>query len=378
MTWKRINWRSVFFIVLLPIATLITVCWYFLNYGLSLDVAVLSVFYYYATGMSITGGYHRLFSHRTYEASLPIRIFYLFFGAGAFQDSVLTWCADHRYHHNYTDTDRDPYNPKRGFWFSHMGWMLSHDTPVEEKKARMMTRDLREDPWVMFQHRYYVWIAVFSGFVMPALIGWALGKPFEAFLFAGLLRTALVHQYTFFINSLAHIWGKQTYGTRYTAKDNGFLSLFTYGEGYHNFHHHFQNDYRNGVKWYCYDPTKWMIQVFSLLGLVDNLKKTHEHEIILAKIHEESRRLDWRKIRLIEPLDEKFLQLQVHIDACAIKLRKVQEEYNELARSLKDKKDHRLALMKIEMQTMRREMRLSYRQWKKMMSLSLRARPQSI
>ena len=130
--FKYINWRSVFFLCLLPLVTMALVVYYLVYVGFSWPILALSVFYYFATGLSITAGYHRLFSHRTYEASLPVRLFYIFFGSGAFQDSILTWCTDHRYHHNYTDTEKDPYNAQRGFWYSLMGWMLSLETPVEE------------------------------------------------------------------------------------------------------------------------------------------------------------------------------------------------------------------------------------------------------
>ena len=377
MDLSKFKLRSIFILVLLPIVTVATVIWYLAEFGISKEVVALSIFYYFASGMSVTGGYHRLFSHRTYEASLPVKLLYLFFGAGAFQDSALIWCTDHRYHHNYTDTDMDPYNAKRGFWFSHMGWMLSKKTPVEEKKGRLLTRDLRKDPWVMFQDKHYTVIAVFSGFIMPALIGWTFGKAFEAFLFAGVFRMVMVHQYTFFINSLAHIWGKQTYGTKYTAKDNGLISFFTYGEGYHNFHHHFQNDFRNGVRWYCYDPTKWFIQFLYKLGLVSNLRTTDEHEILLAKVREDSRVRNLPKIKVFEPLEEKFRQIQSRMQNSAEKVKFIQAEYNQLAQVLRSKKDHRLELMKLEIQAMQKEIRMSYRQWKKLSSLALRIQLQT-
>ena len=317
--------------------------------------------------MAITAGYHRLFSHRTYEASLPVRLFYIFFGAGAFQDSIITWCTDHRYHHNYTDTEKDPYNAQRGFWFSHMGWMLSKKTPVDAKKGELMTRDLRKDPWVLFQHKYYTAYALFSGFLTPALIGWCFGEAYSAFLFAGLFRTVMVHQYTFLINSAAHKWGRQTYGTRFSAKDNALLSFFTYGEGYHNFHHHFQNDYRNGVKWYDFDPTKWMIYGFKKMGLAHSLRKAPDHEIIQARIFEEYRLLNTAK--LVKPIKEKLDQIQHKVNVCSDKFKKMQSEYIRLASELRDEKDHRLKMMQIELYALRKEIKVNYRHWQKMMSL---------
>lgn len=367
MKLKYIEFRSVFFLCLLPMITLGLVVHHLMYFELSWKVIALTVFYYYATGMSITAGYHRLFSHRTYEATWPARILFIFFGAGAFQDSIITWCTDHRYHHNYTDTEKDPYNAKRGFWFSHMGWMLSKETPVDEKKGEMMTRDLRKDPWIMFQHKYYTAYALFSGFLTPALIGWCFGEAYSAFLFAGLFRTVMVHQYTFLINSAAHKWGKQTYGTKYSAKDNAILSFFTYGEGYHNFHHHFQNDYRNGVRWYDFDPTKWLIFSMEKIGLAHTLRQTDEHEIILARVDEDKRLLDTSK--LVIPIQDKMAQIQLKIDACAESFKQMQKEYARLTKELRDEKDHRIKALKIELYARRKEMKLAYRHWKKMMNL---------
>lgn len=362
--FKYINWRSVFFLCLLPLVTIYLAVNYLREFGFSWPIFALTVFYYFASGLSITGGYHRLFSHRTYEANTLVRVLYLFFGAGAFQDSVLTWCTDHRYHHKYTDTEKDPYNAQRGFWFSHMGWMLSLKTPVEEKVGKLLTRDLRKDPWVMIQHNHYVKIAILSGFIVPALIGWSWGAPFGAFVFAGLLRVVFVHQYTFFINSLSHIWGKQTFGNQNSAKDNAFISLFTYGEGYHNFHHHFQNDYRNGIHWYDYDPTKWIIRFMNTLGMTEKLKKVPEQEIILAKISQRSKKLELPKNEIMEQFAPKVEQIKERIDQCALQLKAMQDEYSRMTKVMKDKRDLQVALLRREIKMAKKELRLRYAHWK--------------
>lgn len=369
MKLKNLQARSVFFLCLLPLTTFVLVAHHLYHHGISYPVLALTVFYYYATGMSITGGYHRLFAHRTYQAPALVRWLYSFFGAAAFQDSVITWCTDHRYHHNYTDTDKDPYNAQRGFWFSHMGWMLSKLTPVEPRKGELMTKDLRKDPILMWQHKHYVPYALFSGFAIPALIGWSFGEAYSAFLFAGLFRTVMVHQYTFLINSAAHKWGSQTYGTKYSAKDSSLLSFFTYGEGYHNFHHHFQNDYRNGVRWYDFDPTKWLIRSLKGVGLAHSLKKIPDHEILLARVKEQKRLLDTQQI--MTPLRDQIESIQEKLSQAAERWKKVQADYNQLAQELRDKKDHRLKALRIELQTARREIRLSYRHWQKVVNLAL-------
>lgn len=237
----------------------------------------------FASGLSITAGYHRLWAHRAYEASLPLRIFYMLFGAQAFQNSILIWASMHRVHHREVDDiDRDPYSIKRGFWFAHMGWML-RDYPSQVLDLSN-ARDLERDPVVMFQHRHYLGIALFMNIGLPALVGILSGDVWGVLLVAGLLRLVLNHHFTFFINSLAHLWGRRPYSEDNSARDNDFIALLTYGEGYHNFHHLFQWDYRNGVRWWQFDLTKWWIAVWSWFGQARNLKRAPEFRIRRAMV----------------------------------------------------------------------------------------------
>ncbi|MCB0378454.1 MAG: fatty acid desaturase [Bdellovibrionales bacterium] len=376
--YQNVEWTSAIFLLVTPVLALILGIYYLYNFGFSWALLALMTFYYFATGMSITAGYHRLFSHRTYEASLPVRLFYLFFGAAAFQNSVITWCTDHRYHHKYTDSDNDPYNAKRGFWFSHIGWMLTKESPVDDRVGNLITRDLQKDPWVKFQHDFYIPIAAFSSFGVPTLIGWSFGEPLGAFIFAGLVRMALVHHYTFFINSLAHIWGRQTYGKANTAKDNAFISLFTYGEGYHNFHHHFQNDYRNGIRWYDYDPTKWLICSASFVGLAGKLKRTPEQEIILARVSQQTSEALSDQKSGWEPYAPRLEQLRERIDQCASQLKELQDDYNQLKKRLATKKDLRLAVLKRDIKVAKRELRLRYYHWRSTLSQLEKFGPQAL
>lgn len=237
-------------------------------------------------GMSITGGYHRLFSHQTYRAAAPVRLFYLLFGAASAQQSALKWCADHREHHALTDHEEDPYNAKRGFWWSHIGWVLFH-RPGEESTDRV--QDLNSDPLVRFQHRYYVFIAVFIGVVVPGAIGFAWGDPIGALLCAGFLRLVIQWHATFSVNSFAHILGSQPYSTATTARDSWITALLTFGEGYHNYHHRFQADYRNGVRWWQFDPTKWFVWGLSKVGLAKNLRRMDRKAIERAKAETSAR-----------------------------------------------------------------------------------------
>lgn len=235
-------------------------------------------------GMSITAGYHRLWSHKTYEAHWSIRFVYALGGAFSFQNSILHWSSDHRIHHKHVDkNDKDPYSAKMGFWYSHIGWMC-RDYHAHAYHDYKNVRDLQKDPIVMWQHKYYTLLAFIMNLGVPILFGLWHGDIINSLLLAGFLRLVISQHTTFFINSLAHIWGKQTYTDKNTARDNGILALLTFGEGYHNYHHIFENDYRNGIKWWDFDPTKWLIKSCYYLGLAKKLRKVPQDKIEKAKL----------------------------------------------------------------------------------------------
>ena len=231
-------------------------------------------------GLSITGGYHRLFSHSAYKASWPLRAFYLAFGAASVQNSALAWAADHRTHHAHTDRERDPYSVRHGFWWAHIGWVLFRG---DRPKNPELVRDLEADPLVRFQHRFYVPLAILFAAVAPAAIGTAWGDPIGALLVAGWLRLVVQWHATFSVNSFAHLIGRQPYGRSGSARDSFLVALLTMGEGYHNFHHRFQLDYRNGLRWYHFDPTKWWVWTASQLGLAHQLRRVPAERIEAAR-----------------------------------------------------------------------------------------------
>ena len=140
------------------------------------------------------------------------------------------------------------------------------------------------DPVVQWQHKYYLPIAGVTNVMIPLLLGYWHGNLWGTLLLAGLLRLVLNHHFTFLINSLAHIWGRQTYGLDNTSRDNYFLAFFTYGEGFHNYHHRFQWDYRNGIKWWHFDPSKWVIRLSSWVGLTYRLKYPSPYKVEQARL----------------------------------------------------------------------------------------------
>ena len=257
--------------------------WYFWNFDLHSSAWTWFAVLMIANGMAITAGYHRLWAHRTYEAHWSLQILYMLVGAMAFQNSALVWCSMHRVHHKHVDdVDHDPYSIKRGFWFAHIGWML-RDYP-SGKLDFSNAKDLEANRIVMFQHRHYLGIALFMNIAFPLMLGYAYGDAWGFLVLGGLLRLVASHHVTFFINSLAHYWGRRPYTTENSARDNDLIALFTYGEGYHNYHHLFQYDYRNGVRWWQIDPTKWWIAACSWFGLTRSLKRVPEFKIQRAML----------------------------------------------------------------------------------------------
>jgi stearoyl-CoA desaturase (Delta-9 desaturase) len=288
--WNRVNWTTSIFLVFINTLALTAVPLYIWNYGLDWFQVGLFFFFYMATGFSITLGYHRLFSHLSFKAKSPVKLATLLFGACAFENSALDWCSDHRKHHKHVDHDDDPYDISKGFLWAHIGWLLFKLGPEEPMDN---VNDLRRDPLVMWQHRWCIPIAIFLGFGLPVLLGFLWGGAvgaLGAFLLAGVLRVFAVQHSTFFINSMCHSVGNRPYSTRCSARDSAVMALFTFGEGYHNYHHEFQHDYRNGVKRSNFDPTKWSIWTLEKLGLVSDLRRVPDEKILLAEMHETKRR----------------------------------------------------------------------------------------
>lgn len=315
----NMDWGNTAFLLITPLATLILVIAYIMKDGFDPMMLIPAVFMYFLSGLSITAGYHRLFSHRAYKANNIIKFVLLLFGAGAFQNSALKWCTDHRRHHANCDEEKDPYNINEGFWWAHMGWVMVKEEPQYND---VYAKDLAADPLIRWQHNYYLPLCVLTGFILPALIGYFMGSWLGGLAIAGVGRVVFVHHCTFFINSWAHIWGTQPYTDTNTAKDNFFLAFFSYGEGYHNFHHYFQNDYRNGVKWYQYDPTKWLINAFTVFGWTTDLKRTSEEEILKAQLLMKEKTLAKKGADLTA-----LEQIKTHIDEAFKNLQELRREF---------------------------------------------------
>jgi stearoyl-CoA desaturase (delta-9 desaturase) len=251
--------------IALWIADTITVSW--ATVGAAVTVFALS-------STTITAGYHRLYSHRTYKAAWPLRIFYLISGTAAIQGSALQWAAQHRDHHTFCDGAKDPYNINQGFWHAHIGWVIRQTQPDYSR-----VRDLSTDWMNRFQHEWFGPMSIITGFLIPAAVGYAWGEFWSTLLVAGALRLVIQWHMTFCVNSVAHWWGSQKYSLNHTARGSWWLSFLVWGEMDHNFHHTFPNDFRTGTRWYDFDPGKWFIWVCSKIGLAEELRSTDPEKI---------------------------------------------------------------------------------------------------
>lgn len=358
---KPINWGPVIFLVSYQLIVLASLPFYFYFNVPGLGIVLTTIILLYATGMSITGGYHRYYAHRTYRTNKFIEFLLLFFGAMATQGSALRWAFDHRLHHANVDTDEDPYSIEKGFWYAHCLWILEKPRTIEPK----FVSDLLRNKMVVFQHRYYKLCMLGSNAIATLFFGWLFSDYLGAVALVLGLRLFLLHHFTWFINSLAHTWGDKPFCQEMSAVDNYFLSMLTFGEGYHNYHHTFANDYRNGVRWFHFDPTKWMIWTLNKLGLADNLKRmdrvTIEKRIVL-----ESKDMLLQRIKNAcntgkEDLEKVIHEMSDRIVAKIAQFNQLKEQY------LLTKKESSCRKMvkelKVELKQLKKSLRHDWREW---------------
>jgi stearoyl-CoA desaturase (delta-9 desaturase) len=276
------DWVNILFLTFTPVIGIVGTAAYTWQVGFRPWMAVLLGGMYLAVGMSICAGYHRFFSHKSYEAHPIVQSFFAFFGALAAENSILEWSSQHRVHHKHADKDWDPYNIQRGFWWAHFVWIFYKNEKKDDTYAN--APDLKANKVVMWQHRWNKVLLIVGGFGLPALIGAAFGDPIAGLLWGGFTRIVVIHHTTFFVNSLAHFFGKPEFNSEASARDNWMVALVTLGEGYHSFHHRFPADFRNGIRWYQWDPAKWFIGTLRSIGLASDLMATPLPQIEQARM----------------------------------------------------------------------------------------------
>lgn len=371
--YKRLDWINTSFLILTPLIALTWTPLHLYFYGLEWNVLIFFFIYSIITSLSITGGYHRLFAHHSYQVRPWVKALYLFFGAAAFQGSALKWCSAHRDHHRYVDNEGDPYSIQKGFLYAHIGWVFFRDDPNNPNK---FATDLLKDPWMVWQHKYYFYISFFVGFGIPTLIGWMMGSPLGGLLWAGVLRAVFTQHCTFLINSACHYIGTQPYTRKNSARDNFFMALFTYGEGYHNYHHKFQADYRNGIRWYHWDPTKWLISSMATLKWASNLKSVSPEEILKAKLANEEELLRERGIP-----EEMLSPLRLKVEEAQRQFYQMKKDYSAFKASKRDQFDQYMIqkrqqweaqkdLMREQLRIAKIQFRIAKMQWKSLQAWS--------
>jgi stearoyl-CoA desaturase (Delta-9 desaturase) len=238
---------------------------------------------YFLRMFFVTAGYHRYFAHRTFKTSRVFQFILAFFAQTSAQKGVLWWSANHRIHHKYSDTDKDPHSMKRfGFWFSHIGWIM---VPDYEPTRFELVKDLKKYPELVWLNQYYLVPPILLGAFTMALGGLVNGGSINSMFTYGwstlwigfFLSTVILYHGTFSINSLMHRFGKQRYKTDDESKNSLWLALLSLGEGWHNNHHYYQRATRQGFFWWEIDITYYILKVLSWFNIVWDIHGVPEH-----------------------------------------------------------------------------------------------------
>jgi stearoyl-CoA desaturase (delta-9 desaturase) len=266
-------------ISVLPFIALGIVCWQvwadLLRWS---DVAVFLIMYV-LTGLGVTVGFHRHLTHRSFKTSRPLRGLLAILGSVAIEGPVISWVADHRKHHTYSDQEGDPHSPHvghggglrgafKGLGHAHMGWLFIH---TQRGARKRYARDLIEDPVISFVDRtFLVW--ALGGLVVAFALGYAIGGTLDAaltgLLWGGGVRMLVVHHVTYSINSLCHFFGRRRFPTDDESRNLLWLALPTFGESWHNNHHAFPTSAEHGMRPWEIDPSALVIRGLERLGLV--------------------------------------------------------------------------------------------------------------
>ena len=247
----------------------------------------------FPTALSITIGYHRLFTHRSFETSGAIKFLLGVLGSMALEGPIIKWCATHRHHHQHSDHEDDAHSPYhhgaglggflKGFWHSHVGWVFAPEIPNLSRYAK----DLLEDPVIRFvSSTFLVWL--FLGLLLPAAVGGLVTATWTGaalgLLWGGLVRIFIVHHLTWSINSVCHIWGARPYRSHDESRNNVFMGVIGFGEGWHNNHHAFPTSARHGLHWWQIDVSWWIIRGMEKVGLAWKVRLPAEHQLVAKRI----------------------------------------------------------------------------------------------
>ena len=264
-------------VVILPlVATLYAIYLLWNRYVNALDLALLGVMYVLtATGIGI--GYHRMLTHRGFDAPAPVRFVFLALGSMAVQGPAIEWAATHVRHHAKADQEGDPHSPLEGFWHAHLGWLFREGIVESD----VFAKPFWADRVTVFIHRtFFLWVAL--GFLIPAGIGYAFAGMrgfWGGLLWGGFVRVFLVHHVTWSVNSICHSFGKRPWATRDQSRNEWIVGLLALGEGWHNNHHAFPKSAIHGFRWWQFDFNAYLILALEKLRLVRNVEKPRLEEL---------------------------------------------------------------------------------------------------
>ena len=227
-------------------------------------VGVALILHWITGCLGITLGWHRLIAHKSFEVPKWLEYFFVVCGTLACQHGPIVWIGLHRHHHRYSDKPNDHHDAGKGFWWSHMGWLL-REVPAKDEIEKF-TRDIADDPVYNFFEKYFLLMQVPLGIVLYLLGGW----PFV--IWGIFVRLVVVYHCTWFVNSATHKFGYRTYDTDDTSTNCWWVALVTYGEGWHNNHHAYQHSARHGLQWWEFDITWMHIRLLETLGLARKVK----------------------------------------------------------------------------------------------------------
>ncbi|HEY9700595.1 MAG TPA: acyl-CoA desaturase [Trichocoleus sp.] len=255
------DWAVIVFMTAIHLGALLA----FLPGNFSWAAVGLTLFLHWLTGcLGITLGWHRLVSHRSFQTPKWLEYVLVFCGTLSMQGGPIWWVGLHRHHHLYSDQSNDHHDSNKGFWWSHMGWML-REVPAEAEVGRF-TKDIADDPFYQFCDKYFLPIQIAFGVLLYLIGGWS-------FVVWGIfVRLVLVYHATWFINSATHKFGYRTYDSNDKSTNCWWAAVLAYGEGWHNNHHAFQYSARHGLKWWEVDMTWWMVCTLKTLGLATKVK----------------------------------------------------------------------------------------------------------
>ncbi len=290
--------------VLLPplgLAAAVVLCWGTAFNGWYLLLLVsMSLF----TALGVTIGYHRLCTHKSFATPAAIRYLFAVAGSMAVQGPVIRWCAEHRKHHQHSDTSQDPHSPHmsargswgegfratlRGAYHAHIGWLFT----AHSRGLGRYAADLQADPvLVMADRQFTSWVV--AGMVLPAILCGVISMSWWGallgFLWGGLVRVMVVHHVTWSVNSICHLWGTRPFRSGDESRNNALVAFFSLGEGWHNNHHAFPASARHGLRWWEVDVSYLIIRLMALVGLARNVRVPSR-----ARVHGTLRRRSARR-----------------------------------------------------------------------------------